>query len=105
MRNTRRELGLGIGMLLHAAFLHGQSVAFVDSLFPVRITLNLVYDAPLELDLYEPVGPGAPDLRPAFIAIHGGGLTRGDKATANMVELCREMPGRPREVVAKGITC
>lgn len=84
-----------------AVSLQGQSVGFVEPRFPVRVTNDLVYltpqgpsDAPLQLDRYEPAGPGAPQLRPAFVAIHGGGLTRGSKAAANIVELCRELASR-----------
>lgn len=81
------------------------SPAFVTPRFPVKVSNDLEYarasvrspaasEKPLLLDLYEPDGDGAPALRPGFIAVHGGGLTRGDKRTENMVELCRELAGR-----------
>ena len=81
------------------------SPSFVASRFSVKVTNDLEYakglvrspavsDKPLLLDLYEPDGDSAPALRPGFVAVHGGGLTRGDKGTENMVELCRELAGR-----------
>jgi acetyl esterase/lipase len=78
---------------------------FVDSRFPVKVTHDVAYATapvrsadsatkPLLLDLYEPNGDAAPRLRPGFVAVHGGGLTRGDKRTENMVELCHELAAR-----------
>jgi acetyl esterase/lipase len=94
-------LALSILTWSNAVSLNGQSIGFVDSLFPIQVTIDLVYAAPrvaseaaLQLDLYEPTGPGAPQLRPAFVAIHGGGLARGDKTDANIVELCRALASR-----------
>ena len=81
------------------------SQPFVTPRFAVNATSDLEYarapvrspaasDKTLLLDLYEPDGDSAPALRPGFVAVHGGGLTRGDKRTENMVELCRELVGR-----------
>ena len=74
---------------------------FVDSAFAVQITSDLPYGASIGgapnsflLDVYEPVGAAAPAVRPAFLAIHGGGFTGGDKAQGNISELCRELASR-----------
>lgn len=50
----------------------------------------------LLLDLYEPTGQGVPKLKPAFVAIHGGGWVQGDKRTPNenKAKLARELAGR-----------
>lgn len=94
-----------------SAILLGQLAAaapappFVTLRFPVKVTNDLVYalspvrspqsdEEPLLLDLYEPDGDSAPGLRPGFVAVHGGGLARGDKRTENMEQLCRELAGR-----------
>jgi len=94
-------LALSILSFSNAVSLNGQSAGFVDSVFPVQVTPDLGYaarvgasGAALQLDLYEPAGPGAPHLRPAFVAIHGGGLAAGDKTNANIVELCRALASR-----------
>lgn len=82
-----------------------QSSLFINPQFPVKVTNDLVYasapvqnpkptEKPLLLDLYEPDGNTAPRLRPGFVAVHGGGLVRGDKRTENMVEWCRELAAR-----------
>lgn len=89
------------------------SPPFVTQRFPVKVSNDLEYarapvrspelsSKPLLLDLYEPDGDGAPALRPGFVAVHGGGLTRGDKRTENMVELCRELAGRGYACVSTG---
>ena len=78
---------------------------FIDPQFSVKVTNDLVYASapvkspepsqnPLLLDLYEPDGNTAPRLRPGFVAVHGGGLARGDKRTENMVQLCEELAAR-----------
>ena len=79
------------------------STPFVKARFPVTVTHDIEYGrAPvrragserrLRLDLYQPDGDSA-RIRPGFVAVHGGGLARGDKRTENMVELCRELAGR-----------
>lgn len=77
---------------------------FVNVRFPVTVTQDIEYgrapvrsprtsDKRLLLDLYHPDGDSA-RLRPGFVAVHGGGLARGDKRTENMIELCRELAGR-----------
>jgi len=48
---------------------------------------------PLYLDLYEPQAE-TPALRPAVIAVHGGGFRGGDKRSARMVEFCRYLSER-----------
>jgi acetyl esterase/lipase len=84
---------------------NARSSLFINPQFPVKVTNDLAYSSapiqspetsekPLLLDLYEPDGNSAPLLRPGFIAVHGGGLVRGDKRTENMVELCRELAAR-----------
>ena len=91
--------------LLLLAQLSAASSLYVTPRFPVVVTHDTEYrrapvrspapsDKPLLLDLYQPDGDSAPGLRPGFIAVHGGGLTRGDKRTENMVELCRELARR-----------
>lgn len=78
---------------------------FLTREFDVRVSKNVTYGSAsvreprpgkkeLQADVYEPAGPNAPRLRPAFVVIHGGGLRRGDKATENMVQLCEEMAAR-----------
>ena len=69
--------------------------AFVEPVFDVSVTSDIVYrdDAAvgygtpeglsvrdLELDLYQPTGEGLPDQLPAIVIIHGGGMVVGDKA-------------------------
>lgn len=92
-------------ILLLVQIFAAPSPPFVNSRFPVKVSHDVVYarapvrspaasEKPLLLDLYEPDGDSAPALRPGFVAVHGGGLTRGDKRTENMVELCRELAGR-----------
>lgn len=49
-------------------------------------------EKPLLLDVYEPRSRGAP--RPALILIHGGGFVGGDKADANVADLCRQLVHR-----------
>jgi acetyl esterase/lipase len=78
---------------------------FEERRFDVAVTRDVVYgwaavQAPtpgvkeLLLDLYEPVGDGAPELRPALLAVHGGGFRGGDKAQANFVALCEDLASR-----------
>jgi predicted esterase len=62
--------------------------------YDVGVTEDVVYGSGLTLDLYEPAGAAAPRVRPAFVAMHGGGWTRGTKRNENMVELCRELAAR-----------
>lgn len=78
---------------------------FEERRFGVTVTRDVVYgwaavQAPtpgvkeLHLDLYEPVGDGAPELRPALLAVHGGGFRGGDKAQSNFVALCEDLASR-----------
>jgi acetyl esterase/lipase len=78
---------------------------FLDSMFTVLQTNRILYgQAPvrsgpsdsvkLRLDLYEPTGPDAPPIRPAFIAIHGGAFNSGSRKDTLMVRLCNQMAGR-----------
>jgi acetyl esterase/lipase len=48
----------------------------------------------LRLDLYQPEGRDAPRPRPAFVAVHGGGLTVGSRRNENIVQLCEELAAR-----------
>jgi acetyl esterase/lipase len=91
--------------LLLVAQLSAASLPFVTPRFPVKVAHDIEYgrapvrsaaasDKRLLLDLYQPDGDSVPGLRPGFVAVHGGGLTGGDKRTENMVELCRELAGR-----------
>jgi acetyl esterase/lipase len=78
---------------------------FLEKHFEVELTADVVYGsaavrAPepgsmdLVLDIYEPVGDGAPELRPALLAVHGGGFKGGDKAQSNFAALCRDFAAR-----------
>jgi acetyl esterase/lipase len=78
---------------------------FLEPSFDVEVTADVVYGsaavrAPepgakdLLLDLYQPAGDGAPELRPALLAVHGGGFRTGDKAQPNFEALCREFAAR-----------
>lgn len=79
---------------------------FKDPQFNVRITKDIVYGtagvrAPLRgrkdllLDLYEPEGADVPALRPALIAVHGGGFRAGGKSGPESLEdFCREFASR-----------
>lgn len=58
----------------------------------VPVRAPRAHEKPLLLDVYVP--KDAPGRRPAFMAIHGGGLRRGDKRDENMAELCRELSSR-----------
>jgi acetyl esterase/lipase len=73
--------------------------------FEVRSTSAIVYgraavhapqpgEKDLLLDLYEPVGANTPRLRPAFVAIHGGGFKNGSRSAGVVAELCRELAAR-----------
>ncbi|MFN8533136.1 MAG: alpha/beta hydrolase [Dehalococcoidia bacterium] len=72
--------------------------------YRVRVTRDLVYGSgdtvggpmALQADLYVPVDASGP--LPAFVAIHGGGFTQGDKRQANWVQLCRAL-------AAQGTVC
>ena len=90
--------------LLLLAQLSTASSVYVTTRFPVMVTHDIEYgrapvrsptgsDKRLRLDLYQPDADSG-RLRPGFVAVHGGGLARGDKRTENMVELCRELAGR-----------
>jgi acetyl esterase/lipase len=98
-----------LSILLLVQVAGAASPPFVTPQFPVKVSNDLEYarapvrspavsEKSLLLDLYEPDGDSVPALRPGFVAVHGGGLTRGDKRTENMVELCRELASR-------GYTC
>jgi acetyl esterase/lipase len=77
---------------------------YVDSLFAVQRTDAIVYGtAPINippynfdllLDLYEPVGAGAPDARPGLIFIHGGSFVEGSRGNPNCVRFASAMAGR-----------
>jgi acetyl esterase/lipase len=60
--------------------------------FSVHVTRDVPYAKSLTLDVYEPAGGTKP--HPAFIAIHGGGFTRGTKRSINAVDLCQHLAER-----------
>jgi acetyl esterase/lipase len=61
-------------------------VDFVTPAFSTYVSQDIIYShaaivdherslKPLLLDVYQPTGDGAPRVRPAFLALHGGGWT------------------------------
>jgi acetyl esterase/lipase len=94
-----------LGVLAASSWPVSAETPFMDPRFSVTVTPDVVYGtapigAPepgqmeLLLDLYEPEGPNAPDLRPAVLVIHGGGFRSGDKASGRFVALCRDLTAR-----------
>lgn len=84
---------------------------FVDPMFGVQITSNLVfgtgavqYPAPgmkdLTLDLYEPSGAGVPTPRPGLVIIHGGSFTSGTKNSPDVVGVANGYAARGYVVVS-----
>ena len=78
---------------------------YLEHRFEVEVTSDVVYGsaavgAPeagskeLMLDIYEPAGEGVPELRPALLAVHGGGFRSGDKAQPNFAALCSDFAAR-----------
>ena len=76
---------------------------WIEPAHAVRVTRDMIYGEgpvrapdpgtrPLLLDLYEPDSASA--RRPAFVAVHGGGLTRGTRGSENMAQLCEELTKR-----------
>lgn len=97
---------LGGMLLASAGAARGEDLAlFEKPQFKVKVTKDIVYGAgevqspkpgqkDLLLDLYEPVGKDVPKLKPAFVAIHGGGFKNGTRLTPNMVTLCKLFASR-----------
>lgn len=52
----------------------------------------------LRLELFEPVGVGVPDARPAILLVHGGGFVAGSRNEPLLIEACERMARR-------GYTC
>lgn len=48
----------------------------------------------LHLDLYQPTGEGDPQLRPAFVSIHGGGFSGGTRKNAAAVSMAQSYAQR-----------
>lgn len=87
---VRRAVGLSLVTVL-CLTVSACSVTFArpgDAAQGVRITEDLEFGGPadLRLDVCEPAG--GETLRPAIIAIHGGGWTRGDKQDRPWREAC-----------------
>lgn len=106
-RGWLRQLGRigGVAVLGLAALSPASAqVAFRDSMFAVARTEGIVYGtAPignppgpceLLLDLYTPLGPGAPVLRPGYVVIHGGAFYTGGRDDALPVRIATEMAAR-----------
>ena len=67
------------------------SQTFVEKKYPVKVTSNVIYGTGvihtnttpvsrnLLVDVYEPVGPDVPAIRPGFVMVHGGGWIGGSK--------------------------
>lgn len=81
---------IALPMLYHAGNQALAQEVFVDKLFSVSVTSNIVYGqatitAPsagmknLLLDIYQPTGAGVPTLKPGFVMVHGGGWVQGSK--------------------------
>lgn len=71
---------------------------FLDPQFAVSVTDGIEYaegergfpfddEIELLLDLYRPIGPGVPSLKPAFVILHDGGFIEGERDDDRMVEL------------------
>jgi acetyl esterase/lipase len=102
---TRLFITFLFGVLIAGAAPSWCGELFMDHRFEVEVTADVVYGtaavgAPepgskeLVLDIYEPTGEGVPKLRPALLAVHGGGFRGGDKAQANFAALCRDLAAR-----------
>ncbi len=89
MRGRAFLLGVAImSVVLGGQGADAEGVRYRDEVFDsVTTTRDIVYGQAIDehgqletlrLDLYEPAGDGEP-LRPAFVWVHGGGLTEGDK--------------------------
>ena len=89
MRRHSRTILSAWACLVVTAITADVSVAeiYVDVMFDTQKTSNIVYgqgatlngDIPLVLDIYEPVGVGAPAVSPLIVVIHGGGFKGGSK--------------------------
>jgi len=81
---------------------------YVDEQFGFDLTSGIVFaskpvgdpatNLDLRLELYEPTGAGVPSLRPAIVAIHGGGFISGNRFSATQIGTCERMARR-------GYTC
>ena len=76
---------------------------YLDPRFEVRRTEGLVYGTStmpdgekvdLQLDLFEPEGPGLERNPPGVILIHGGGFRGGSRSNANLVRIAESLVER-----------
>ncbi len=98
---------LALGSLAAAAAVSAQTL-YVDEQFGFALTTGVIFASKpagnpavsmdLRLELYEPTGAGVPALRPAVIAIHGGGFIGGTRFSPVMIGICERMAKR-------GYTC
>ncbi len=102
-----RRLGAGFTFFLMIgacgsppAGLENELVLFLDPQFDYEIELDIVYatgavrsptvgEIDLHLNLYRPADENAPQLRPGFVLIHGGGFTEGSRDRGSAVTLAR----------------
>ena len=102
---------LPFALLLAGSFLPSVASAqtlYLDEQFGFDLTGGIVFaskpvgapatDLDLHLELYEPSGAGIPSLRPAIVAIHGGGFVSGDRFSSTQIGTCERMARR-------GYTC
>ncbi len=110
MNRKHRPWTLGVGALCAAnAWLSlfcaraSAEQMFIDPMFGVSVTSNVQYgtnvdgagnDILLDLDVYQPTGPGLPAVSPAIVLMHGGFFIDGNKTTSNMVALANEFASR-----------
>ncbi|HKQ58512.1 MAG TPA: alpha/beta hydrolase [Candidatus Eisenbacteria bacterium] len=96
-------MGTALAMVAIAAVADTAPLPFVEPAHAVRVTRDVIYrEAPVRspepgtrallLDLYQPDSGSA--RRPAFVAVHGGGLERGTRGSENMAQLCEELAKR-----------
>jgi acetyl esterase/lipase len=96
---------LGASMFASAA---DAQTLYVDEQFDFELTSGIVFvskpvgdpatNLDLHLELYEPSGVGIPSLRPAIVAIHGGGFIGGNRFSSTQIGTCERMARR-------GYTC
>ena len=79
------------------------TVDYLDPQFEVRRTKGLVYgtstmpegeEVDLQLDLFEPEGPGLERNPPGVILVHGGGFRQGTRTNGNIVRIAEGLAQR-----------